>query len=254
MRSAQEKAQADLQIWTSSVSVFGRALSYSVDNRPYWYMRSSTLLEGRAVVQSLLWIIDSVGVEDQRANDIIREYLRVNYGPGTPTTTSSCSISLLRGSEIRISKPMLSARSTVIVRGILHNVDNAVWFASRLASIRPVKVYAPKICSHGSSSGSRHFEKDPIPEGPPYAVLEAAETSEDARASGLIPTMEALGSSLFVLEETQKRLGKIWQRQMSAHFSTVFSVLSAELQRRQAEGLRFGSESAGRWQLAEYPK
>ena len=64
-----------------AVRVRDRVVTYEPSSHPGWYLRASTLLEGRAVIASLLWTIDTLGL-GVPAGEILHSYLRSNYGPG----------------------------------------------------------------------------------------------------------------------------------------------------------------------------
>lgn len=224
------------------VSLFGRARSYRVDRRPGWYMRASTLLEGRAVVQSLLWIIDSLGVETPVTNDVLRAYLRANYGPGTGYDYLFLLDLAASWLGDRDFDHMLR-RPTVTVLSMLHLVDNAAWFALNAGfhsgpdgGLRPENMFGRFLFA---LRALREAFREPGVS--PYDILIAAESSADARKSGVLPTPEALESAVASVRGMHEHLGQIWQPQMAEHFAAIFSVLTNALTRRYEDGLAFGA-------------
>jgi hypothetical protein len=224
------------------VSVFGRALSYRVARRPGWYLRASTLLEGRALIHSLLWIIDSIGVETPGLAGVLRSYLRKNYGAGTAYDYLFL-LDLAAAWVGDADFDSMLRRPTITVRNLLHLIDNAAWFGLNggmhlkdSGFIHPENVFTRFLFGLEAledmfRDGSRS----------PYQVLSAAECSEVAKEIGLLPTPAAIESALTALQRAQEELQRIWQPDMAQHFDAVLSTLSRTLTRRQPAGLAFSA-------------
>jgi hypothetical protein len=75
----------------------------------------------------------------------------------------------------------------------------------------------------------------------PYGILIAAESSDDARKAGVLPTPVALESAVALVHGMGEHLGRTWQWQMARHFAAIFSVLTNTLTRRYEVGLAFGA-------------
>jgi len=224
------------------VSLFGRARSYRVERRPGWYMRASTLLEGRAVVQSLLWIIDSLGAETPVTNDVLRAYLHANYGPGTGYDYLFLLDLAASWLGDRDFDHMLR-RPTVTVLSMLHLVDNAAWYALNAGfhsgpggELRPENMFERFLFALRALREAFR-ERDVSP----YGILMAAESSDGALKTGVVPTPVALESAVALVRGMGEHLGRIWQRQMARHFAAIFSVLTNTLTRRHGAGLAFGA-------------
>ena len=224
------------------VSIFDRALSYRIESRPGWYMRASTLLEGRAVIQSLLWIIDSLGAENPAVNDLLRAYMSANYG--SEAAYDYLFLLELTASWVGDSDfASMLRRPTVTVRSILHLTDNAAWFA-----LNAGWVSGDRGAMHPENMFTRFLVGLKILEEafdgakkPPYELLAAAEDGSIARNFGLIPTPKALKSSLQLTEATRDRLSNMWQSSMAKHFEAILSVVSSALARRQPAGISFAA-------------
>jgi hypothetical protein len=241
------------------VLVYGRALSFRLDRRPGWYMRASTLLEGRAVVESLLWIIDAVGLDTPELPDLLRAYMKTNYGPNTGydyrflTELAAWWVgdadfdSLLR-------RPMRK------VQILLHMVDNAAWFAlnagyhiSDSGAMHPENIFRRFLFGvatlWSASTASTQCAATP------YDILQGAESQEEARAAYIISTPLALDSALRILDGLRAQLPRMWQPDMPEHFDAIFRVLSTAIARRSDQGLAFpaGAPANGNvlWSLDE---
>jgi hypothetical protein len=224
-----------------AVRVRDRVVTYEPSNHPHWYLRASTLLEGRAVIASLLWIIHTLGL-GAPVGKILHSYLRDNYGPDKSYDYRFLLDATAAASGHADLDTMLRQDSIEVLRYRLHLMDNAAWFALQAGFhvgddqvVRPESIFRRYLFAIGKLQRA-FVEGSAIP---PYQILAEAETSAHASQAMVASTDDALTSAIKVIDGTEPNVAQIWQSQIAEHFRHVLGVVRAALVRRRGDGIAF---------------
>lgn len=236
------------------VRVSETSRSYELKDRPGWYMRSATLLEGRAVAESLLWMIHTLG-ECDGLGQILAAYVEENY----PNTAPADYRFVLDLAASWLGEPSieeaLRKRLPIEIRSALHLIDNAAWFALHGGYHQQDLGWAPENIFTRFLFALRTLEAAVAArvETTPYATLADVEASALASQFGILPTDRAMTTALSVLRASRATaLPELWQSDMAGHFERVYGVLEEVLVHREGSGLAFqaGAPADGNCLLA----
>ena len=216
----------------------GTAPSYTLSGQPHWYMRTITLMEGRAVVESMMWIMDSLGPE--HGPRLAEAYLQANYGNalydyrflpdvaanlcGAPTVADA-----FRQYGRRFATP-------------LWLVDHAAWYALH-AGMRKGEQGSPPFrldtmffrFFFAVDAFVRDARLDVTPE---KTLLDAAHT-DLARDAGIVPMADTLTTTLTFVEAVEKRVADISNDEMRNHLLDKLYLIRENLKRRIDAGYAF---------------
>ncbi len=220
------------------VTVNGLAVSYSPKTRPDWYMRASTLLEGRAVIASLAWIIWNLEGYEELA-PLLCQYLSTLYprdGTYDYRFLLDIAAAWMGCSSI---EDVFHMCDFATIRNILFMVDSAAWFGlhagATLSDGRPVSenpffrfIYALQEMEIAFDHGY---------DGSPLEILAKIERLERAKAVNISPFDQAVRNSLtFLRHASESTLPQLWQTEIRNHFQVIFNQLEAALTIRLREG------------------
>lgn len=209
--------------------------SFSPKHRPSWYMRAATLLEGRAILESLLWIMDTLEGYPHLGR-VLANYISTLY-PADGNYDYRFMLDLAAGwIGCESIEKCLESEDLKILRKVFYVIDVAAWFA--LHGALKVKdgqtyhedcfmrlIYALHELEIAYYNGSQ-FD--------PFDLLLQIEQSEPARQIGLFPIEQGLKTTLEVLTETGRGIiNEIWQAEIREHFQYIFSQLETALRHRQ---------------------
>jgi hypothetical protein len=220
------------------VRVNGLAVSFSPKARPDWYMRASTLLEGRAVIASLAWIIWNLeGYEE--LGSLLCQYVSMLYPPDENHDYRfllDIAATWMRCTTIEDAFQRLDIAT---IRDHLFMVDSAAWFGlhagPKLKDGQALNenlfvrfIYALQEIEIAYNRGY---------DGSPLELLAKIEGAERAKALNIVPFDSAVGNSITFLQiALDNTLPQIWQTQIQDHFQTIFDQLKKALSIRLNEG------------------
>jgi hypothetical protein len=243
------------------VKLFGKALRYcSVDSTlesvripqaPKRYLRPETLLESRAVIHSLLYILFLFG-KTEAARAAIRLYLGVYYpattrsGAGGPTDhdldytflfelCAPMFIGIATFVELLEKAPMLSLDSW------LRLIDGVTWYALQAPPrsdnadgpvAGPVERFLLALMhleDHIRTHGRLNHDSA-------VGLLNEMDTSEWLRRHGCLPIHECLDNSLTALRDIRCHNTNIGSQSLRNHFRHVFKAQTYFLRERSKYG------------------
>lgn len=220
------------------VTVNGLAVSFSPKARPDWYMRASTLLEGRAVIASLAWIIWNLEGYEELA-PLLCQYVSTLYPPDENYDYRFLLDIAAAWMGCASIEDAFQKLDFATIRNILFMVDSAAWFGlhagPKLKDGQPVNenlffrfIYALQEMEIAYDRGYG---------GSPLELLAKLEDLERARAASILPFDSAIGNSLtFLQNASDDILPQIWQTEIRDHFQTIFNQLGKALATRRQEG------------------
>jgi hypothetical protein len=221
------------------VKVNGLALSLSPVDRQDWYMRASTLLEGRGVIASLLWAIEALA-DDPSLPGALEAYVERLYPPDAPYDYRFVLDLAAAWMGTPTFEDALRKGDWGSLRNVLHLIDVGAWFGLNgavrktpdgLARNNPFLrfVYALQELDRAASAGTRRTTLE---------LLRDFDDQERGQDLGFISIDRALSNVLEALAAAENHLGEIWNREMREHFAHVFGVLGRALRRRVPEGYK----------------
>jgi hypothetical protein len=226
-----------------AVRVRDRVVTYEPANHPHWYLRASTLLEGRAVIGSLLWIMHTLSL-DAPVGEIVHSYLHHNYGPDKAYDYRFLLDATAAASGYANFDAMLGQDTPEALRYRLHLMDNTAWFAlqagfhvSENQVVQPESIFRRYLFAIGKLQ--RAFVEGSTT--PPYEILAEAERSAHASQAMVLPTDKALTSAINAIDGAAPNVAQIWQPQMAEHFRHVLGIVRASLVRRRGQGIVFSA-------------
>jgi len=110
------------------ITVRGFLFTYGVPDEPNWYLRPSTLLETRAIVHCLSWILRLFG-QDERAREPMQIYLKAFYSRAAIAPDYRFLLDLLASAWETDFHNFLGNAHIELVRQFLMLLDAACWYA-----------------------------------------------------------------------------------------------------------------------------
>ncbi len=220
------------------VTVNGLAVTFSPKSKPNWYLRASTLLEGRAVIASLSWILWTLEGYENLASSA-SAYIETLYPPDENDDYRFLLDVAARWMGAATIEEGLAQQDPALVRRILFMVDSAAWFA----------LHAPTKEAQGQRVNENLFRRfffalqemeqvyDRGYAGSPLKLLSTLETSERAQKFSVMPLTQGVESTLDALRQARGEvLPRLWQQEMRDHFLYVFDQLTTALEIRLEQG------------------
>jgi hypothetical protein len=220
------------------VIIHGLAVSFSPKNRPDWYMRAATLLEGRAILASLLWIMWNL-----EGHPALSRIL-VNYTKTLYPSDGNYDYRFL----LDIAAAYMGAKSIEesfekhephVVQHRLTRVDAAAWFALQAAIKvkQDHRVYENIFLRFFYALKEMVNAYDHDYPGSPLELLPEIERLKGAQDFSFLPLSAGVKSTLEVIElARQYTLPRIWHADMRTHFSYIFDQLGKALLLRLRQG------------------
>src|SRR5262249_44265356 len=216
------------------VVINGVAASFMLVGRANWFMRFATLLEGRAVIACLQWMLWNFEGHPQLGRILLR-YVTALYPP-EGNYDYRCLLDISAAWLGCKSLETAFEKDPKLVRNALYNVDAAAWFALQAATKQKKDafthenvflrfVYALEGMQVAYATGYR---------GSPMALLAKLDLGEGARVFGFLPLQHGVCSTIRQLAQARDELlPLIWNREVRDHFGYIFGELQTAL------GLRF---------------
>jgi hypothetical protein len=196
------------------------------------------LLEGRAVIASLAWIIWNLeGYEELAA--LLCRYVSTLYPPDENYDYRFLLDIAAAWMGCTSIEDAFRKCDFATVRDHLFMVDSAAWFGlhagPKLKDGQPVNenlfvrfIYALQEMEIAYDHGY---------DGSPIELLAKIEGLERAKALNILPFDSAVGNSLTFLQKAlDDTLPQIWQTEVQDHFQTIFNQLKEALAIRRQEG------------------
>ena len=219
------------------LQVAGNVTLSPVD-RPDWYMRASTVLEGRAVVESLRWVLSALAGSTARRS-ALHAYVDENYpAEGAYDYRYFLDLAAAWMGQPTIERCIDDADLDTLDQ-VLWLLDLAGWFAlhARIRDDHGRFVSEPMFVRFAYAVQEMDREYSRAEPRHPFELLSAVEQAERARALQLTTLGDSLeGTRAAVSTVLDRHVAEIWQQEMRQHFETVLGVLDSALERRQQTG------------------
>jgi hypothetical protein len=213
------------------------SLTLSPLDRPAWFMRSSTLLEGRAVIESLRWIISSL-----RGSSALRPALRTYVSGNFGLDSAYDYRCLLDLAAAWLKRPGIEAccesADLAQLDWVLHCLELAAWFG----------LHAPIRERNGAFSTESMFirfayavqemavEYSRAEPREPLDLLRDIEVAERAQALHIASLAESLSGTRAAIDAARRDVSGLWQAGMRRHFDLVLDTVDDALGRREETG------------------
>jgi hypothetical protein len=220
------------------VAINGLAVSFSPKTRPDWYMRASALLEGRAVIASLSWMIWNLeGYEE--LGPLLSRYVSTLYPPDENYDYRFLLDIAAAWMGCSTVEDAFQKFDFTTIRNILFMVDSAAWFGLHA----PIKVRDGQVMNENLFFrfiyALQEMEKayDRGYDGSPLDLLSEIEVLERAKTWNLFTFDQAITNSVnFLRQALENTLPQIWQTEIKEHFREIFHQLEVALSIRLKEG------------------
>jgi hypothetical protein len=207
-------------------------------DRPDWYMRASTVLEGRAVVESLRWVLSALAGSTVRRS-ALHAYVDENYpAEGAYDYRYFLDLAAAWMGQPTIERCIDDADLDTLDQ-VLWLLDLAGWFAlhARIREHDGRYLNEPMFVRFAYAVQEMDREYSRAEPRHPFELLSAVEQAERARALQLTTLADSLeGTRAAVSTTLDRHVAVIWQQEMRQHFETVLGVLDSALERRQQTG------------------
>jgi hypothetical protein len=220
------------------VVIHGVASSFARKGRERWFMRASTILEGRAVIASLQWILWNLEGHP-KVGDYLARYVRALY-PAEGHHDYRCLLDLAAAwMGHQNIEDAFEKIEPGIISNILFMVDSAAWFALQAA----IKVKAGGQLQENLflrflyALQEMELAYDRGYGGSPLELLPKIEALPRAKDLGFYPLADGVASTLEFLRTARAQLlNKIWNVEVRGHFDHIFGQLERALSLRLRQG------------------
>ncbi|MGH9905817.1 MAG: hypothetical protein ACRD8U_09590, partial [Pyrinomonadaceae bacterium] len=206
--------------------------------RPDWYIRPSTILEARAVIVALLWILDQIEEKPGIGADAAA-LMRVLY-QDEGKDDYRLLLDLVAGLvDAETIVDALENRPAGLVRNALQLADYAAWYAlhagpPRLDGWRTGEIMAIRLCyalANLSRKASQGVQIEPL------SFLAHLDGRDHAVKLGIEPVEPVLERCIELVGKTvPDTVYSLWQEQVRRHFEHVMVVLESQLKQRLGFG------------------